>query len=187
MLPLREGDKVWIQNQGRDVARPNKWDRQGTVIAVKNNDQVLVKVHGSGRITIRSRRFLRKYEAAVPVALPIDMTPAAPVDKPNDVPVDKPLAVPVNVPIDVPVDVPIDVSVADPEEQVGVPVQSQTARRTGSPQKRQMNPDAPTFARSDEDDTSSTPVTMSLRRGTRQRVQTKVYDPVSGTYVLPLK
>ena len=115
------------------------------------------------------------------------MPPAAPVDKPNDVLVDKPLAVPVNVPIDVPVDVPIDVSVADPEEQVGVPVQSQTARRTGSPQKRQMNPDAPTFARSDEDDTSSTPVTMSLRRGTRQRVQTKVYDPVSGTYVLPLK
>ena len=91
-----------------------------------------------------------------------------------------------------PVGVPIDVPVADPGEQVGVPVQSQAARKTSSPQKRQttpapLNPDAPTFARNDEDDTSSTPVTMSLRRGTRQRVQTKVYDPVSGTYVLPLK
>ena len=61
--PLREGDKVLIQNQSRDASRPNKWDRQGTVIAIKDNDQCLVKVDGSGRLTLRNRRFLRKFES----------------------------------------------------------------------------------------------------------------------------
>ena len=28
--PFREGDNVWIQNQGKDARRSTKWDRQGT-------------------------------------------------------------------------------------------------------------------------------------------------------------
>jgi hypothetical protein len=59
--PLREGDHVFIQNQSRSVSRPNKWDRQGKVVAIKNNDQCLVRVDGSGRLTLRNRRFLRKF------------------------------------------------------------------------------------------------------------------------------
>jgi hypothetical protein len=47
--PLREGNRVLIQNQNKDIGRPNKWDRQGTVIAIKDNDQCLIKVDGSGR------------------------------------------------------------------------------------------------------------------------------------------
>ena len=47
LLTLREGDKVFIQNQIKSDGRPNKWDRQGTVIAIKDNDQCLVKVDGS--------------------------------------------------------------------------------------------------------------------------------------------
>ena len=57
---LREGDNVFIQNQNKSSGRPNKWDRQGIVIAIKDNDQYLVKVAGSGRLTLRNRRFLRK-------------------------------------------------------------------------------------------------------------------------------
>jgi len=58
---LREGDSVLIQNQSKSSGRPNKWDRQGEIIAAKPNDQYLVKVDGSGRLTLRNRRFLRKY------------------------------------------------------------------------------------------------------------------------------
>ena len=60
--PLREGDQVFIQNQDKANGRPNKWDRQGTVIASKDHDQYLIKVHGSGRLTLRNRRFLRKFQ-----------------------------------------------------------------------------------------------------------------------------
>ena len=60
--PLREGDKVFIQNKMKEC-KPNKWDRQGTVIAVKDNDQCLVEVDGSERLTLRNRRFLRKFES----------------------------------------------------------------------------------------------------------------------------
>ena len=60
--PLREGDQVFVQNQNKSNGRQNKWDRQGTIIASKDNDQHLVKIHGTGRLTLRNRRFLRKFE-----------------------------------------------------------------------------------------------------------------------------
>ena len=59
LLPLEAGDHVMIQNQvGR---HPNKWDKSGVVVETKDNDQYVVKVTGSGRLTLRNRRFLRKY------------------------------------------------------------------------------------------------------------------------------
>ena len=60
LAPLRHGDRVLIQNQrGR---YPKKWDNSGTIVETKPNDQYVVKVSGSGRLTIRNRRFLRLYE-----------------------------------------------------------------------------------------------------------------------------
>ena len=64
--PLKVGDQVRIQNQ--TGPHPNKWDKTGTVIEVRQFDQYVIKVDGSGRITIRNRRFLRQY-------LPIITTP----------------------------------------------------------------------------------------------------------------
>ena len=61
--PLREGDSVLIQNQIPSSPRSKKWDRQGIVIATGDNDQYLVKVEGSGRLTLRNRRFLRRFKA----------------------------------------------------------------------------------------------------------------------------
>ena len=58
--PLRHGDHVIIQNQQGQF--PKKWDKSGIVVEVKGNDQYVVKVAGSGRLTLRNRRFLRKYE-----------------------------------------------------------------------------------------------------------------------------
>ena len=60
LAPLRHGDHVLIQNQrGR---YPNKWDHSGTIVETKPNDQYVVKVAGSGRLTLRNRRFLRVYQ-----------------------------------------------------------------------------------------------------------------------------
>ena len=56
---LRVGDSVRIQNQ--TGPHPLKWDKTGTVIEVRQFDQYVVKVDGSGRVTLRNRRFLRKY------------------------------------------------------------------------------------------------------------------------------
>jgi len=64
LAPLASGDRVFIQNQhGVD---PNKWDKSGVVIERKEYDQYLIKVDGSGRVTLRNRRFLRKFTPTSP-------------------------------------------------------------------------------------------------------------------------
>ena len=59
--PLSQGDLVFIQNQDQSSRDYKKWNRQGTIVTAGKNDQYLVKVHGTGRLTVRNRRFLRKY------------------------------------------------------------------------------------------------------------------------------
>ena len=68
--PLQVGDHVRIQNQIGNF--PKRWDKTGTVtiIEVRQFDQYAIKVYGSGRVTLRYRKFLRKY-------LPV-ITPAKP-------------------------------------------------------------------------------------------------------------
>ena len=57
--PLIVGDLVRIQNQtGR---YPKRWEKTGRVIEVRQFDQYVVRVDGSGRLTTRNRKFLRKY------------------------------------------------------------------------------------------------------------------------------
>ena len=56
---LALGDRVFIQNQ--TGAAPRRWERTGVVIEVNDYDQYLIKVDGTGRTTLRNRRFLRKY------------------------------------------------------------------------------------------------------------------------------
>ena len=60
--PLSVGDHVRIQNQIGN--HPNKWDKTGVVIEVRQYHQYVIRVDGSGRITIRNRKFLRKYTPA---------------------------------------------------------------------------------------------------------------------------
>ena len=62
--PLAAGNHVRIQNQtGR---HPNKWDKTGRVIEVRQFDQYVVRLDGSGRVTLRNRRFLRNYQPLNP-------------------------------------------------------------------------------------------------------------------------
>ena len=59
VLPkLAVGDSVLVQNQVGN--HPSKWDITGVVVEVKEHDQYVVKVDGSGRMTLRNRKFLKK-------------------------------------------------------------------------------------------------------------------------------
>ena len=60
---LSVGDFVRIQNQVGP--HPLKWDKTGVVIEVKQFDQYVIKIDGSNRVTLRNRKFLRKYLPAV--------------------------------------------------------------------------------------------------------------------------
>jgi hypothetical protein len=55
---LKQGDLVSLQNQ--HGPRAKKWDKTGLVVEVLPHQQYRVKVHGSGRITLRNRQYLRK-------------------------------------------------------------------------------------------------------------------------------
>ena len=57
LSPLTPGQVVLVQNQAGN--KPKRWDRTGLVVEVKKHDQYLVKMDGSGRATLRNRRFLR--------------------------------------------------------------------------------------------------------------------------------
>lgn len=63
LLPLQDGDKVYVQNQSKTGRAAKKWDRVGIVIDARkaSNDQYLVRMVGSGRTTVRNRAYLRKY------------------------------------------------------------------------------------------------------------------------------
>ena len=52
---LVKGDTVLCQN-----VRTKKWDRSGVIVKVGDYRQYLVKMDGSGRISLRNRRHLQK-------------------------------------------------------------------------------------------------------------------------------
>ena len=60
--PLEPGDKCFVQNQTGQHA--NKWYRTGTVTEVLPHDKYGVVIDGSGRVTYRNRRFLKRYTPA---------------------------------------------------------------------------------------------------------------------------
>jgi len=66
LLPLSIGDNVRIQNQ--TSPHPLQWDKTGVVIEVRQYAQYTIRVDGSRRITLRNRKFLRKYFPVQPPA-----------------------------------------------------------------------------------------------------------------------
>ena len=60
LQPLEVGDQVLIQNQLGN--NPKRWDKRGVVVQTdKEHRQYKVMSHDSSRMTIRNRRFLRKF------------------------------------------------------------------------------------------------------------------------------
>ena len=61
--PLNCGDQVVILNQTGNF--PSKWGKSGVVVEVKDCHQCVVKVDGSGRLTVRNRKLLRRFTPPV--------------------------------------------------------------------------------------------------------------------------
>ena len=76
LRPLVLGERVFLQNQ--QGTSPNKWDRSGIVVESPGHDQYRVKIDGSGRLTLRNRRFLRAYTPATPSIELLPMVPPSP-------------------------------------------------------------------------------------------------------------
>ena len=75
--PLQVGDRCYLQNQTGN--HPKRWDRSGTIVEVLGHDSYHVKVDGSGRLTRRNRRYLRKFTIpSLDIAFPTP-TPAHPL------------------------------------------------------------------------------------------------------------
>jgi hypothetical protein len=65
-LPLlRVGDCVRVQNQMGN--NPLRWEKTGVIVEVRPHDQYVVKIDGSSRISLRNRKFLRRYEPVFPM------------------------------------------------------------------------------------------------------------------------
>ena len=100
LMPLKVGDKVFIQNQTGNS--PTKWHRTGTVVEVAGHDQYIIKVDGSGRLTKRNRRFLRTFKPAsmtvepAPTKTMTEMT--RPSEKITKTEINTPPATPIGIP-----------------------------------------------------------------------------------------
>ena len=57
--PLNYNDHVLTQNQAGSF--PNKWGKSGVVLEVKRFHQTVVNVDGSGRLNLRNRKLLRRF------------------------------------------------------------------------------------------------------------------------------
>ena len=72
------GDDVMIQNQRGN--NPRRWDKRGVVVVeVLDYDQYQVRVEGSRKLTLRNRRYLRKYTKYQPPpfnVVPVEVEPS---------------------------------------------------------------------------------------------------------------
>ncbi|XP_021341459.1 uncharacterized protein LOC110442268 [Mizuhopecten yessoensis] len=57
--PLQVGDHVYIQNLVGNY--PRRWKRTGIVVEVRQFHQYVIRVDGTGRVTLRNRQHLRKF------------------------------------------------------------------------------------------------------------------------------
>jgi hypothetical protein len=98
--PLQVGDTVSVQNQTGN--HPLRWDKTGRIVEVHDHGQYVVRMDGSGRCTLRNRRFLRRCRpfcadqpmpsspehvhkpTPIPPASSMDDQPAASNDKPPE-------------------------------------------------------------------------------------------------------
>jgi hypothetical protein len=55
---LNVGDDVLVQNQCGN--HPLRWEKTGRIVERKDYNQYVVRMHGSGRCSLRNRRFLRR-------------------------------------------------------------------------------------------------------------------------------
>ena len=59
LQPLKVEDRVYIQDLVGNY--PRKWERTGVVVETRQFHQYVVRIDGSGRVTLRNRQHLRKF------------------------------------------------------------------------------------------------------------------------------
>ena len=70
LAPLQVGQNVNVQNQ--TGPKPLRWERTGVIVQTLPNQQYYIKMDGSGRLTLRNRKFLK-----LTTPLPVDrLSPA---------------------------------------------------------------------------------------------------------------
>ena len=184
LRPLSLGERVFLQNQ--QGPNPTKWDRSGKVVESVGHDQYRVKVDGSGRITLRNRRFLRAFTAATPTIRPQQPPAHQPPSSANRCPRPQP-PVPPQAPAES-----MPTTEATPNAPTVVPdpaPMSPPARpaQDDSPTPDTESRDHPSPASADED--SSTPITPPrpppdpAPRPRRVTQPPKRYEPETGQWV----
>jgi len=74
LKPLATGDHVIVQNQ--TGPQPLRWHKAGRIVEDRGNRQYTIKIDGSGRTTLRNRRFLRQTNPICATPQCITMLPA---------------------------------------------------------------------------------------------------------------
>ena len=159
---LDVGDRVSVQNQSGN--KPNKWDRSGTVVEIRDFDKYIVKVDGSGRLTLRNRRYLRKLYEDVGLY----GTPVKDANRSKQSPA---------------VDTSPSAGTSDPRPNIIInpPTDTQTSEEPQQvPYTQSENTQEPSSTTRDDSSTPSTQVRNRPKRTVSNRL---VYDASSGTYV----
>ena len=73
LQPLQVGDHVYLQNLMGN--HPKRWERTGVIVEVRQFHQYVVRVDGSGRVTLRNRQHLRKFTPFRPEGLRPQLPP----------------------------------------------------------------------------------------------------------------
>ena len=81
---LSVGDRVRVQNQ--TGPNKNKWDKTGTIMQCGDNDQYIVRMDGSRRLSLRNRRFLKQYEKYDPIFNNVELRNVPGVGIVSDIP-----------------------------------------------------------------------------------------------------
>ena len=86
LQPLKVGDHVYLQNLVGN--HPKRWERTGVVVEIRQFHQYVVRIDGSGRVTLRNRQHLRKFVPFRPEtpSNPVLDTPAAILAPPRATP-----------------------------------------------------------------------------------------------------
>ena len=136
---LAIGESVLIQNQTGN--HPGRWDRTGVVVDIGPGPrQYLVRTDGSGRVTLRNRKFLRtcKTVAEPPFHTPLTPQPTTKYqhssEEPDSTLTDDPAIQSFTLPHDDDLKIPESTSDAAPQQQIiqPQPAPSEAPRSTAS-------------------------------------------------------
>ena len=176
---LDVGD-VLIQNQTGSC--PRRWDLTGTIVEKLDNRQYRIKIHGSGRVTLRNRRFIRLVHsfmdtekkataavrpASVPLLPPVPVQPMAAVPNPPFT----------HQPVTPPAFVPSDHVPCDPASQV--PDQSPRGGAVTTPRRPLTGAVTPTGPADKVDHPSPTSIAVPAHRSTDRQEGSPSHSPAA--------